>query len=254
MPRAEVEERTVGHVTCPGHKLNGSVPQCQVGYDAHIAGIPMPQKRVVVDSHVSCDIDAGVKGARAVKADCDVGEDIDGDIDVMEFLVPNDCVIQDPLRVVLHNRCEVEHPGRVLEDTDPANRPVGGVNRDVDDVMQGFRSSPVHQGYLRSVGSVREGEVEDYVFLGCGVEERKRESVVYHNPCAVSDPVRDVDAADLIDLREQLSSKVSVIQFCTPVAHGEIEMQILRRCGVGVSGCHVEDCSVVVGAVDQNSP
>ena len=253
MPCAQVKERTVGHIACLGDKLNGSVPQCQVGYDAHVAGESIPQKRVVVDSNIGSGINAGVEGSRAVKADCNVREDVNGDIDKMEFLVPNDCVIQDPLGLVLDKRCEVEHLGRVLQDTDPANCPVGSVNRDVDDVMERFRIGLVHHGHLSSEGSVPEGEVEDNVLLGCSVEEGEHEGVIHQNLRAVPDPMCDVDASDLIDFREHLSGEESVIQFRCPVAHREIEVQILGGCRVGVSCCKVEDCSVMVGAIDKYS-
>ena len=77
---------------------------------------------------------------------------------------------------------------------------------------------------MGSVGSVGESEIEDELLLGRGVEESEHESVVNHNLCAVLDPVRDVDAADLINLRKEFSGEESMIQFRTPVAHREIEM------------------------------
>ena len=101
----------MGYVAGLGDKLNGTVPHCQVRHNARVAGMPMPQKRVVVDSYVSSNVYAGVESTRAVKADCDVRKDIDRDIDVIQFLVPEDGVIQDLLGLVLHNRCEVEHLG-----------------------------------------------------------------------------------------------------------------------------------------------
>ena len=43
-----------------------------------------------------------------------------------------------------------------------------------------------------------------------------------------------------------------MIQFRTPVTHGEIKMKILGCCGVRVGGRHVENCPVVVSAVYQD--
>lgn len=59
------------------------------------------------------------------------------------FPVPHDRVIQDPLWMVLHKGCEVEHPGGVLQDTDPTDGPVGSVANDLNNVMKSFRSGLV---------------------------------------------------------------------------------------------------------------
>lgn len=65
--------------------------------------------------------------------------------------------------------------------------------------------------------------------------------------------MRDVNTADLIDLMKQFSCKESVIQFRSPIAHGEIEVQILGRGGVRVSGSEIEYRLVEIGAVDHYS-
>lgn len=44
-----------------------------------------------------------------------------------------------------------------------------------------------------------------------------------------------------------------MIQLRTPVTHREIKMKILGGRGVRVSGRHVENCPVVVSAVNQDS-
>lgn len=201
MPGAQVEERTVGHVARPGYKLNGPVPQGQVGHHAHVAGKSIPKKRVVVNSYISSGVDAGVEGSRAVQTDCNVWKNINGDIDVIDLPVPNDGVIQDLLWLVLHKRCEVEHFGRVLQDTDPADSPVGCVASDPNDVMQHFRSGLVHHGHLSAIGSVSEGEIQHEVLLGRGIEEDERISCIQNDGCTVLDPVRDVDAANLVHFR-----------------------------------------------------
>ena len=54
---------------------------------------------------------------------------------------------------------------------------------------------------MSSIGSVGEREVEYNVFLGGGVKEGKYVSAVQHDGSAVLDPVRDVDAANLVDVR-----------------------------------------------------
>ena len=208
---------------------------------------------MIVNSYISSRVDAAVEGSRAVQTDCNVWKDINRDIDVINFPVPNNCVIQDLLWLVLHKGCEVEHFGRVLQDTNPADRPVGRVGSDLNDVMQHFRSGFVHHRHLSSIGSVSKGEVQHDVFLGRSVEEDERVSGIQHDGCAVLDPVCDVDAANLVDFRQHLSGEVSVIELRTPVTHRNIKMEVLGGCSVGVSGRQVENCPVVVSAVNQNS-
>ena len=54
---------------------------------------------------------------------------------------------------------------------------------------------------MSSIGSVDEREVEHNVLLGGGVKEGKYVSAIQHDGSAVLDPVRDIDAANLIDVR-----------------------------------------------------
>jgi len=54
---------------------------------------------------------------------------------------------------------------------------------------------------LSSIGSVGEREVEHNIFLGGGVKEGKYVSAIQHDGGAVLDPMRDVDAANLVDVR-----------------------------------------------------
>ena len=98
---------------------------------------------MVVNCYIGSRIDTGVEGSRAVQANCNVRKDVDGNIDLINLLVPHDRVIQDLLWLVLHKGCEVEHFGRVLEDTNPADGPVRSVATDLNDVMQSFRSGLV---------------------------------------------------------------------------------------------------------------
>ena len=44
-----------------------------------------------------------------------------------------------------------------------------------------------------------------------------------------------------------------MIELRTPVTHREIKMKIRGGSGVRVGSCHVENCSVVVSAVNQDS-
>ena len=98
---------------------------------------------MVVNSYIGSRIDTGVECSRAVQANCNVWKDVDGDIDMINLLVPHDRVIQDLLWLVLHKGCEVEYLGCVLQDTDPADGPVGSVTNHLNDVMQPFRSGLV---------------------------------------------------------------------------------------------------------------
>lgn len=58
VPRAKIEERTMGNVAGPCNKFDGSVPHCQVGDNARVAGKSLPQKCMVVDSDISRNINA----------------------------------------------------------------------------------------------------------------------------------------------------------------------------------------------------
>ena len=54
---------------------------------------------------------------------------------------------------------------------------------------------------MRSIGSVSEREVKHNVLLGGGVKEGKDASAIQHDGSTILDPVRDIDAADLIHVR-----------------------------------------------------
>jgi len=54
---------------------------------------------------------------------------------------------------------------------------------------------------LSSIGSVGEREIEHNVLLGGGVKEGKYVCAIQDDGGAVLDPVRDVNAANLVDVR-----------------------------------------------------
>ena len=91
---------------------------------------------MVVNSYVCSCIDAGIEGSRAVEAECNIWKEVDGDIYLIYFLVPNNCLIEDLLWLVLQKGCEVEHFCGVFQDADPADCPVGSVAGDLNDVMK----------------------------------------------------------------------------------------------------------------------
>ena len=67
--------------------------------------------------------------------------------------------------------------------------------------MKHLSRSFINHVNLCSIGAVSEGEVENEVLFSGSVEESENVRRIHPGRCTVPDPVRDINAANLINVR-----------------------------------------------------